>query len=42
MNNILEKYFNPSNLRLAYYRVQCWTDKTVKDQVGLRAFGLNL
>ncbi len=42
MSKVLHKYFNPSNLRLAYYRVQCWTDKTVKDQVGLRAFGVNL
>jgi len=42
MNHVLNKYFNPKAIELAYYRVQCWTDKTVKDQVGLRAFGVNL
>ena len=42
MSEVLEKYFNPENIRLAYYRVNCWTDKMVKDQVGLRAFGIDL
>lgn len=39
---IFEKYFNSDAIKLAYYRVQCWTDKTVKDQVGLKAFGSNI
>lgn len=39
---IYEKYFNPEAIKLAFYRVQCWSDKTVKDQVGLRAFAVNL
>lgn len=39
---IYEKYFNLNAIKLAFYRVQCWSDKTVKDQVGLKAFGSNL
>ena len=42
MSIVLNKYFNAEAIKLAYHRVQCWTDKTVKDQVGLRAFGFNL
>jgi retron-type reverse transcriptase len=42
MSEVLIKYFNPNSIELAFRRVQCWTDKTVKDQVGLRAFGTNL
>jgi len=42
MSEVLEKYFNPENIRLAYYRVNCWTDKMVKDRVGIRAFGSDL
>lgn len=42
MNNTLTKYFNPKSIELAFHRVQCWSDKTIKDQVGLRAFGGNL
>ena len=42
MSIVLNKYFNAEAIKLAYHRVQCWTDKTVKDQVGLRAFGVNL
>ena len=42
MSIVLNKYFNAEAIKLAYHRVQCWTDKTVKDQVGLRAFSTNL
>ena len=42
MIETLLKYFNPEAIKLAFYRVQCWSDKTVKDQVGLRAFAVNL
>ncbi len=42
MSTVLQKYFNPSAIKLAFFRVQCWPDKLIKDQVGLRAFGKNL
>jgi retron-type reverse transcriptase len=42
MSIVLEKYFSPKSIQLAYYRVKCWSDKTVKDQVGIRAFGYEL
>ena len=42
MSDVRVKYFNPDNLKLAYLRVVCWNDKTVKDRVGIRAFGVNL
>jgi hypothetical protein len=42
MQETLIKYFSPENIKLAYYRVRCWPDKTVKDQVGIRAFGHEL
>ncbi len=42
MKVVSEKYFNPESIELAYNRVKCWTDKTVKDQVGIRAFGHEL
>jgi hypothetical protein len=42
MSSVYQKYFNPEAIKLAFHRVQCWTDKTVKDQVGLRAFAANL
>lgn len=42
MSSVYHKYFNPEAIELAFHRVQCWTDKTIKDQVGLRAFGGNL
>ena len=42
MNNVLLKYFNPQAIELAFHRVLCWSDKTIKDKVGLRAFGGNL
>lgn len=38
MVHVLEKYFNPEAIKLAFFRVQCWPDKMVKDQVGIRAF----
>ena len=42
MSKVLKKYFNPEAIELAYHRVQCWPDKMVKDQVGIRAFKDNL
>jgi hypothetical protein len=42
MNIVIYKYFSPKALELAFYRVKCWNDKLVKDQVGLRAFGADL
>ena len=42
MSKVLQTYFSVEQLLLAFYRVQCWPDKTVKDQVGLKAFGANL
>jgi hypothetical protein len=42
MSKVLQKYFNPEAIKLAFYRVQCWPEKIVKDQVGLRAFGADL
>ena len=42
MSDILLKYFNPKSIELAFHRVQCWTDKLVKDQVGIRAFKVDL
>jgi hypothetical protein len=42
MNKTLQLYFNTDNLKLAYYRVNCWSDKMTKDRFGLRAFGYDL
>jgi retron-type reverse transcriptase len=42
MSKTLIKYFNPKSIELAFHRVQCWTDKLVKDQVGIRAFKIDL
>ena len=42
MSKVLEKYFHPNAIKLAFLRVRCWPDRMVKDQVGLNAFGLNL
>jgi hypothetical protein len=38
MSEVLKKYFNPEAIKLAFYRVQCWPDRMIKDQVGIRAF----
>jgi retron-type reverse transcriptase len=40
--SVLQKYFNPDAIKLAYYRVSCWQDRMVKDLLGLRAFGSDL
>lgn len=37
-NNILEKYFNETNLYLAWERVLRWSDKTAKDIFGIKSF----
>ena len=42
METVLEKYFNPDNLKLAYYRMICWPERLVKDRFGIHAFGSNL
>ena len=42
MSKILNKYFNPEAIKLAYHRVQCWPDRMVKDYVGIRAFKAQL
>jgi len=42
MIQIIEKYFNEENLKLAYYRVVCWPERLVKDRFGINAFGENL
>ena len=38
----IDKYFNEDNLKLAYYRVVCWSERLVKDRFGINAFGDNL
>ena len=42
MKSVTEKYFNEENLKLAYYRVVCWTERLVKDRFGINAFGSDL
>ena len=42
MSHVLDTYFNPEAIKLAYHRVQCWTEKIVKDQGGIRAFKVDL
>ena len=42
MSHVLDKYFNPEAIKLAYHRVQCWTEKSIKDQGGIRAFKAEL
>jgi hypothetical protein len=37
-----EIYFNPENLKLAYYRIVCWPERMVKDRFGINAFGSKL
>lgn len=38
----LEIYFNPDNLKLAYYRIVYWPERMVKDRFGIYAFGAQL
>lgn len=42
MSSVYHKYFNPEAIKLAFYRVQCWPDRMIKDQVGIRAFKAQL
>lgn len=42
MSTVYHKYFNPEAIKLAFYRVQCWPDRMIKDQVGIRAFKAQL
>ena len=42
MSSVYQKYFNPEAIKLAYHRVQCWPDRMVKDQAGIRAFKADL
>lgn len=39
---VLNDYFNPENLLLAYHRVSVWPEVLIKDVVGLRAYENNL
>jgi propanediol utilization protein len=39
---VLETYFSPDNLKLAYYRMICWPERLVKDRFGIHAFGASL
>jgi hypothetical protein len=41
-NNILNIYFNPDNLKLAFNRVLCWPDRMVKDRFGIHALSSNI
>jgi retron-type reverse transcriptase len=41
-DNTFEIYFNPENLKLAYYRIVCWPERMVKDRFGIHAFGAQL
>lgn len=41
-NKILETYFSSENLKLAYYRIRCSSERMVKDRFGINAFGINL
>ncbi len=41
-NKIFEFYFNPENLKLAYYRIVCWPERLVKDRFGIHAIGAQL
>lgn len=36
MSEILQKYFSPEATRLTFLRVQCWPDRMIKDQKGIR------
>jgi retron-type reverse transcriptase len=38
----LQDIFKVDKLRLAYFRVRCWTERISKDQVGLRAFSSDI
>ena len=42
IDKTLEIYFNPDNLKLAYYRIVCWPERLVKDRFGIHAFGAQL
>ena len=42
MSEILNKYFSPEAIKLAFNRVHCWPDRMIKDQVGIRAFKTKL
>ena len=42
MNHVFELYFSTNNIKLAYRRIWCWSDRMIKDSVGLKAFGANL
>lgn len=41
-NQILEKYFNETNLYLAWERVLRWSDRSAKDMFGIKSFRPNL
>lgn len=41
-NQILEKYFNETNLFLAWERVLRWSDRSAKDMFGIKSFRQSL
>ncbi len=42
MSSVYQKYFNHDAIKLAFHRVQCWPERMIKDQVGIRAFRAQL
>lgn len=42
MNKVLEIYFGPKEIELAFRRAQAWSSSQVRDQAGLRSFGSQL
>jgi retron-type reverse transcriptase len=42
MNKVLQIYFGPKEIELAFRRAQAWSSSQVRDQVGLRSFGSQL
>jgi len=42
MSEVLQNYFSTEAIKLAFHRVQCWPDRMIKDQVGIRAFKTKL
>lgn len=42
MKGPMQQFFNPAAIKLAFYRVRCWTGRLNKDRVALKAFEKNL
>ena len=41
-NKILETYFGPKEMELAFRRVESWSSSQIRDQIGLRSFASEL